>query len=515
MKPGLFRALLIVLILAGLHGGLLWGAPTKPKEKTTAKQVPAKPEARKSQDLQYYLSRDKTYSLYIPRGWTVTSDDNKNGKLITASAPCGLPCIVFYSCTITAEFDAVAFSKAILSTSTKYFSDIKITEAFATKDRKRVTLEFQYTYGSKELDKCRYYVTTEGTSALVMECSATAAEFKKQKPLLISMLSKIKLMSPPQAAAAPAKPDIRNNPDAPFLYEMVPYTSQDGSCRISIPNGWKVTAGKGAMLVTSPDGGSGFAFSTTNFIGQGNVPYLDSGSLPGLHYSYRGPAESMSLVLGLFGSSNIRYSRYSNNAQAATVSALLRREAESEYAVMTYTSKKGVNTEGFFDITTMKPLASGQWGVMYEGIWAPRSQYNRYLLTLVDMWESFSINEEWAAEYVRQGVENLKRLAADTIAKSRRYAEEIRQANTAAFQERMRSGDYIDYKRSSMIRGQQDWVSGIEGGSVYTSDSDGLNRDGRRIIEGQGANYHNFDGEKHGLIPLDVNREFFDARMGR
>ncbi len=438
----------------------------------------------------------------------------KNGKCITVAHPGGMPGVIFYPCTIEKNIDAVAFAGSLIQASASNLSNLKVVEAYSTKARRKATLELQYTGKTKELMKSRYYITVDDSNALVMEFNTFARNFKAQKPLLLSILSKIKLRSPPAANAAPPrpKPDLANNPDAPFLFEMVQYSSSDGSCRMTIPRGWNVAAQRGTLMVTSPDGGAGFAFSTADFIGQGNVPYLDSSKLPGLHYNYRSPVEAMALVLQLFGATGISSTaRYPNNAQASTMSTYLRRSAESEYAMLTYTDKKGKDCKGFFDVTNLKPLYSGKWGTMYEGVWAPRSQFNRYLLTLVDMWESFSINEGWSDAYIRQGVANLKRLGAETIAKSRQYAEEIRQGNLATFNEKMKSGDYIDYKRSTMIRGQQDWVNGLEGGSVYTSDSDGLKRDGRRVIEGQGANYNNFNGQKYDLVPLDVNREFFDA----
>jgi len=41
----------------------------------------------------------------------------------------------------------------------------------------------------------------------------------------------------------------------------------------------------------------------------------------------------------------------------------------------------------------------------------------------------------------------------------------------AAYDERQRSGDEIDYQRTNYIRGQQDWISHMERGAVYPTDS--------------------------------------------
>ena len=95
-----------------------------------------------------------------------------------------------------------------------------------------------------------------------------------------------------------------------------------------------------------------------------------------------------------------------------------------------------------------------------------------------------------------------------------RYAEEMRQSSLAAHQNRMRSGDYISYKFSSYMRGEQDWVTSLEGGTVVTSHHSGLTVNGGTTIEGPPFNYYNFQGEQYGLIPVDSSPEVFQAVMG-
>ena len=66
----------------------------------------------------------------------------------------------------------------------------------------------------------------------------------------------------------------------------------------------------------------------------------------------------------------------------------------------------------------------------------------------------------------------------------------------AAYDERQRSQDYIDYQFSTYIRGEQDWISSVEGGTVYHSDSWGTrNTTTGESCEGQPFNSVNFEGE--------------------
>jgi len=86
----------------------------------------------------------------------------------------------------------------------------------------------------------------------------------------------------------------------------------------------------------------------------------------------------------------------------------------------------------------------------------------------------------------------------------------------AAYDERQRSQDYIDYLRTSYIRGEQDWVSGVEGGTVYHTDAWGTkNTATGEYYEGAPFDYYHFTGKELGgdLVPID-NRQAYDRVFG-
>lgn len=65
-----------------------------------------------------------------------------------------------------------------------------------------------------------------------------------------------------------------------------------------------------------------------------------------------------------------------------------------------------------------------------------------------------------------------------------------------AYDERQRSMDYIDYQRTKYIRGESDWVSSMEGGTIYRSDRWGTkNTASGEYYEGQPYNYFNYTGK--------------------
>jgi hypothetical protein len=166
-----------------------------------------------------------------------------------------------------------------------------------------------------------------------------------------------------------------------------------------------------------------------------------------------------------------------------------------------------------------QPLPSGQWGITVMGVWAPQKEFADYLPSLARIAESFQINEQFAKEYVRQGLENLRRLTKETAEKAARSAQDIRESSMAAYRERQKSMEYIDYKRTGYIRGEQEWVSQAEGGALYKSDHWGLSREGKTVVEGQDFNYYNYKGQNprtnETMTPVDISREVYESVYGK
>lgn len=481
-------------------------ADVKPK----ANKVKPKTDSQKSKNLEPYRSQDGIFSLSMPKGWKINSRNTENTIVLLIKDQAGISFVDFLATTVDKNMDSVELAKKVLSDLKLPNKGFKINLAATLKDHKMTTMDFNYVNSKNIVIRNRYYFSVDGNCALVKGYGTAFTDFDKKKPILLSILNKIKLMEQkPDVTLLKPKPDTKNLPDEPFQFDTVSYNAQDNSCSIIMPKGWKAAGGKGRIIVTSQDGGTGFTFFVSDFIGEGSIPYLDSSKLPGNHLSYCGPTKAMAHVLKLFGSSNVRsLERYNDDVKANQISRMINRNSEAEYSVLTYTNSNGINCKGFFDIINLKPLYSGQWCTIYAGIWAPASQFERYILSLIDMWESFEINEAWAREYIKQGLANLKRLMAKTIAMARNNAEEIRKMNLSVFEEKGKSGDYINYIRSKVILGQQDFINGMEGSPIYSTDGQGLSKDGVRIAEGQHVDYPNFNPSD--LIKID-SRDIYEG----
>lgn len=238
-----------------------------------------------------------------------------------------------------------------------------------------------------------------------------------------------------------------------------------------------------------------------------------------IHAPYMPPIDALMTLMRRFGSSRLAVVERSRDpARAQAAAGVLNRRLEAETAVLGFTDEKGVRCKGYYEVLGLSPLPSGQWGIIFFAVWAPDAEFDRYLPALAKISESFRVNERWAADYIRQGVENLKRQVARTSRMMAETATAAREASLAAFQERARSQEYLDNKRTASIRGEQEWVSQVEGGALYKSDRWGFSREGERLSEDQPYAYQNHQGRNprynESMTPVDASREVFERVYG-
>jgi hypothetical protein len=136
------------------------------------------------------------------------------------------------------------------------------------------------------------------------------------------------------------------------------------------------------------------------------------------------------------------------------------------------------------------------WSFRHLSVAGPADQFDAFAGNFGRMLQSYQIDEAWAREYVQRGMERLRQLQQQTSALVARNARDIHDMMQAAYEERQRSMDYIDYQRTNYIRGEQDWISGVEGGTVYHTDSWGTkNTATGEYYEGQPYDYVHFGGD--------------------
>ena len=169
---------------------------------------------------------------------------------------------------------------------------------------------------------------------------------------------------------------------------------------------------------------------------------------------------------------------------------------------------KGRHCKGYTFGLSLGSRLNTNWTFRHITVGAPAEQFNANAASFAAMLQSYRLNEQWAANYVAAGAQRLRQMQQQTAAMVSRNAEDIRRMMQAAYDERQKSMDYIDYQRTNYIRGQQDWVSSMEGGTVYHTDSWGTkNTATGDYWEGQPYDYVHFKGKNprynEEMTPID------------
>lgn len=221
---------------------------------------------------------------------------------------------------------------------------------------------------------------------------------------------------------------------------------------------------------------------------------------PGILVSpYLAPGQAWQFITARYGlASNMRFEKVIPRADMARQMGQVYTvgPVTVEELVYTFTSREGRPTKGYTYGISFGSRLGTNWSFRHLTVTAPADRFGAWAGTFGSMMGSYRINERWAQEYVTQGARRLREMQQQTSAMVARNAQEIRQMMQAAYDERQRSMDYIDYQRTSYIRGQQDWISSMEGGAVYRSDSWGTkNTTTGEYWEGKAYDYYRFQGQ--------------------
>jgi len=476
---------------------------------------PQNPHASEKPDFskyEYWVTNDGTFGLYKPKGWKTGTQKYPQGRMVFVYDEKGLSYVSqLFMENVDSNVNSVAFAGSSLKNVIKQMPDLKILEARSSRNRMRTVVKYRRTGPQNTLIEGKYCFNVKHPTALVTLYEAPAKHIEKRISTLLTVVANITILDD----KAYKRLRSQRKTGGPKRLPMRQVHADDRTCSLKVPKGWHLTAGQGRAVCASPDEGAGYLFITFDFIGKSRIPYFDSSKIPGLHYDYMRPIDALIVAGRHLGSSNHRVlERYANRSWAMQASAYLGRQMDAEIALISYTNKNGIPVIGYFDVLGLHPNNAGQWAIIPMGFWAPASQFGRSLPSLLEIAESYRLNEQWASEYVRRGMEKVRELMKKTSSMMSRYAEEMRASSLAGHQNRMKSSDYTSYKFATYMRGEQEWVTSLEGGVIIASDHWGLKVDGEYVFEGPPFNYYNFQGEKYGLIPVDSSREVFEAVKG-
>ena len=445
--------------------------------------------------MEKWVSPQGVVSVLKPKEWKVEEKYTGNSASLIVCDNSRLTGVTFF---VSRNDAGIKDSLYILGENVKNnrnrFPDFKCDKTWASQDRSKALTNVSFTAkGKPVLGKFYYFLNPN--RLLIMSYQAPADTFSKFKGMLLTILNNINFYDQHEeqkrkaSLKQPSKKSIQ-----PVRAKMVWRQAPDGSVRFMAPVNWQYQAQKGRAIIGSEQEDAGFVFTSVEAFAR------DPGvRVPGVLISrYLPPDQFIGLFLGSFGQArNVQVVEQKPDSKTVQEAAqFLRAQCEAQDLVVKFSAKSGRSCLASFKVITSRPAAfSGQWWSIVTGFWAQEARFAAYVPLLENIAKSYQINESWSRDYIQKGLANLRRLQQ----KTQQAINELNQARhdqQRSWEANQARKDYSNWKFSQYLRGESDWVSSLEGGKVYHTDSWGTKDTWTGdYYEGSPYNYVNFEGK--------------------
>ena len=460
------------------------------------------PTKRAGQPMKKYVTEQATFVLYMPEGWKASEGDQGDFKTLFVSDAGGLHGVAMFFGVSPTGKDVVSLASLFANRIRNRFPDLILPKVMVSHDRRRVVFDGIYTDGQKRRREFRCWVSGGDGNFTYSSIEAPEGEIGRAKQLLITILSNVQIMKGAfQGKAAPVK------------VAMTQARLNDGSATFQIPQGWKYQSfGTGFFIAKDTSGLFSFMVAAAEAItpqlgvkGRGLVvsPYLAPSRALQFFAARQGLLTNMQF-LQVIPRQDLRQ-QIGRVYTAGPVTA--------EEFLYTFTSQ-GRRCKGYSFGISFGSRLNTNWRLWHMTVAAPAEQFDAFAPNFITMCQSYKINDKFAQDYIARGMARLRQMQQETAAMVSRNAREIHEMMQAAYDERQKSMEYIDYQRTKYIRGESDWVSSMEGGTIYHSERWGTeNTATGEYYEGQPYNYFNYTGKnpKYNEQMQEINnRELYE-----
>jgi hypothetical protein len=447
--------------------------------------------------MKKHVTEQATFVLYMPEGWKASEGDQGNFKTLFVNDPNSRYGIaMFYGVSPTGK-DVIALASLFANRILKQFPDLNLPKVMVSRDRGKVVFDGLYTDPQKRRREFRSWVSGRDGNFTYASIEGPEGQLQGSKQLLLTVLANIQIVKGAFAVRS-----------APVQVPMTQARLHDGSATIRIPQDWKLQSfGTGYFIAKGPGGVSTFMVAGAEAV----TPQLGVREAPGLVVSpYLAPHEALRFFAQRQGqATNMQFLQVIPRQELGRVigQVYTAGPVTAEEFLYTFVSQ-GHRCKGYSFGISFGSRLNTNWRLWHMTAGATADQFDAFVPAFVTMFQSYKTNDKFAQDYIARGMARLRQMQQETSRMVARNAQEIRQMMQAAYDERQRSMDYIDYQRSNYIRGNSNWVSSMEGGTIYHSDRWGTkNTATGGYYEGQPFNYFNYTGKnpKHNEQMEEIN----------
>lgn len=441
-----------------------------------------------NEQMEIYVSQIANFAIYKPAGWEVLEDVDGGMQYIYVVSPGGDGVEIYYQEEATTE-DVYDMMGALIQVKGEYASDFTLVKTYISSDKRKLVFDATYSDPEKGSREGRFWISLNQGKMFIAIGETKKGNFEAQKETLLSIISNVRIIQGANFYG-------NQGGQVPEVLPLEDCRLSDGSAYFKIPAGWTYQdMGKTCFIAGNASEEAAFLSTSIDFI----TPDMGV-QVQGVPVSYYlHPHEAFAFIMEQQGfGSDFEFLMVTPREDIAGQMAQVYTAGTVEVSESLYTfyNKEGTGCKGFTMGICFYSRTGTNWNLKNVTFIAPEEKFDSLIPTFVEMGYSYRIDEAWAANYVEEGMKNLARLQAQTASVIARTSAEISEISNSIYEGKKESQDYIDYLTTSYIRGESDWISTMEGGNVYHSDSWGLTDTGTGTsYEGTSWDYVHFEGQ--------------------
>lgn len=354
--------------------------------------------------MKKFVTDQATFVLYMPEGWRASEGDQGNFKTLFISDPNGLYGVaMFYGISPTGK-DVLALASLFANRIKNQFPTLNIPKAMVSKDGRRVVFDGVYTDVQGRRREFRCWVSGGDGNFTYSSIEGPEGQLVGSKPLLLTILSNIQIMK--------GAFQVRSTP---VQVPMTQVRLQDGSATFLIPRDWKYQGfGKGTFVSNDPSGFFSFIVASAEAI----TPQVGVRVPNVLTSPYLVPHRALETFATRQGiASNFQFlqvvPRQDINQQLSQ--AYTAGPAAAEEFVYTFNTR-GRRCKAFSFGISFGSRLNTNWSLWHMTVGAPIEQFDAFVPNFVTMFQSYKINDQFAQNYIAQGMTRLRQMQKETAA---------------------------------------------------------------------------------------------------
>ena len=443
--------------------------------------VTASARAAIPHNMRKVVTKNSNFILYLPPNWTAQESVSGQTRALGVSDPTGQYHALVVCGACPAGANSLKLTALMLRGLSRQSQGFSLADLRVEPGTGRTYARGTFVDRGRTPREYRAWTTTAQNQCMYSQITGPKDKLAAKRQVLMDILANVRLGRDSfKGTLAPPKLRTRR------------HTLRDRSASFNIPVGWEVQ-----------EFGGGFFIARDPSHTMGLMSLLHEAVTPGLGVRVPGTPTSWCLrpsaALNMFFKhiGGVKITRYLTVRRRAD----LERQGQKLYTLGQVTVEeftydcvgKGGKSKGYSLGVTYDSRLKKNWKFWHLTVWARNDLVGPHAGDLIAALNSFSASKTFVKGYVATGLAELRRMQQRTYTMIRRNADDIRRINLAAHSNRMKSSDYTSYLFTRYMRGEQDWISNMEGGRVYRSDTWGVHelQSGRTVSP---VDYTHFTG---------------------